>query len=75
MEENTTKQLSSVAQSCLTLRDPMNRSMPGLPVVQNIHTQGNRALLHLKSTVHICVRIFALDIRVCLILQCRNIGN
>ena len=23
---------SSVAQSCLTLRDPMNRSMPGLPV-------------------------------------------
>ena len=25
-------QFSSVAQSCLTLRDPMNRSMPGLPV-------------------------------------------
>ena len=25
-------QLSSVAQSCLTLCDPMNRSMPGLPV-------------------------------------------
>ena len=24
--------LSSVAQSCLTLCDPMNRSMPGLPV-------------------------------------------
>ncbi|MDP0995059.1 hypothetical protein, partial [Klebsiella pneumoniae] len=25
-------QFSSVAQSCLTLRDPMNRSAPGLPV-------------------------------------------
>ena len=25
-------QLSSVAQLCLTLCDPMNRSMPGLPV-------------------------------------------
>ena len=25
-------QFSSVAQSCLTLYDPMNRSMPGLPV-------------------------------------------
>ena len=25
-------QFSSVAQSCLTLWDPMNRSMPGLPV-------------------------------------------
>ena len=25
-------QLSSVAQSCPTLCDPMNRSMPGLPV-------------------------------------------
>ena len=25
-------QSSSVAQSCPTLRDPMNRSMPGLPV-------------------------------------------
>ena len=25
-------QCSSVAQSCPTLRDPMNRSMPGLPV-------------------------------------------
>ena len=27
-----TVQFSSVAQSCLTLCDPMNRSMPGLPV-------------------------------------------
>ena len=29
---NTTNQFSSVAQSCLTLCDPMNRSTPGLPV-------------------------------------------
>ena len=27
-----THQFSSVAQSCLTLCDPMNHSMPGLPV-------------------------------------------
>ena len=29
-------QFSSVAQSCLTLYDPMNRSMPGLPVRQQL---------------------------------------
>ena len=28
----TSVQFSSVSQSCLTLCDPMNRSMPGLPV-------------------------------------------
>ena len=28
-------QFSSVAQSCLTLCNPMNRSMPGLPVITN----------------------------------------
>ena len=27
-----TVQFSSLAQSCLTLRDPVNRSTPGLPV-------------------------------------------
>ena len=36
LEEATTdpniSQFSSVAQSCLTLGDPMNRSTPGLPV-------------------------------------------
>ena len=31
-QKNTSVQLSSVAQSCPTLCDPMNRSMPGLPV-------------------------------------------
>ena len=29
---NYSAQLSSVTQSCLTLCDPMNHSMPGLPV-------------------------------------------
>ena len=30
--ERSSVQFSSVAQSCLTLCDPMNRSTPGLPV-------------------------------------------
>ena len=30
------KQFSSVAQSCLTLCDPMNRSTPGLPVYHQL---------------------------------------
>ena len=30
--DNASVQFSSVAQSCPTLQDPMNRSMPGLPV-------------------------------------------
>ena len=37
-------QFSSVAQSCPTLCDPMNRSMPGLPVITN-----SRSLLKLMS--------------------------
>ena len=32
MDKNEEKNFSSVAQSCPTLCDPMNRSMPGLPV-------------------------------------------
>ena len=32
----TTVQFSSVSQSCLTLWDPMNHSMPGLPVHQQL---------------------------------------
>ena len=31
-DENSCSQFSSVAQSCLTLCDPMNHSTPGLPV-------------------------------------------
>ena len=37
--------VSSVAQLCLTLCDPMNRSMPGLPVITNA-----RSSLRLTST-------------------------
>ena len=32
LERKRSDQIRSVAQSCPTLRDPMNRSMPGLPV-------------------------------------------
>ena len=35
IQENDWIQFSSVAQSCLTLCDPMNRSTPGLPVHHN----------------------------------------
>ena len=34
--EKVSVQLSSVAQSCPTLCDPMNRSMPGLPVYHQL---------------------------------------
>ena len=34
-KENTRNQFSSVAQSCPTLCDPMNRRTPGLPVITN----------------------------------------
>ena len=33
--------VSSVAQSCLTLWDPMNRSMPGLPVHHHLQVYSN----------------------------------
>ena len=32
IESSESVQFSSVTQSCLTLRNPMNHSMPGLPV-------------------------------------------
>ena len=35
-------QFSSVAQSCLTLCDPMNRSTPGLPVHHHLQTHVHR---------------------------------
>ena len=34
-------QFSSVAQSCLTLCDPMNRSTPGLPVHHQLPEEGH----------------------------------
>ena len=41
-------QIRSVAQSCLTLCDPMNRSMPGLPV-QHQHLELTETRLHWVS--------------------------
>ena len=38
-------QFSSVAQSCLTLWDPMNRSTPGLPVHHQL-PESTRTLVH-----------------------------
>ena len=37
-------QFSSVAQSCLTLCDPMNRSMPGLPVHHQLLLIGRKSI-------------------------------
>ena len=46
-ENYTSLQFSSVAQSCLTLSNPMNRSTPGLPVHHQLpefpQTQVHRA--------------------------------
>ena len=46
MENNASVQFSSVAQSCPTLCDPMNRSTPGLPVHHQLpeftQTHGHR---------------------------------
>ena len=42
-------QFSSVAQSCPTLHDPMNRSTPGLPVHQ--HSQSSLTLTSIESVM------------------------
>ena len=41
-------QFSSVAQSCLTLCDPMNHSMPGLPV-HHLHPEFTQTHVHWVS--------------------------
>jgi hypothetical protein len=50
-----TVQFSSVAQSCLTLCDPRNRSAPGLPVhhhlLESPHYSSNYLLLLFLPTV------------------------
>ena len=46
---NTCFQFSSVAQSCLTLCDPMNRSTPGLPVHQ--HSWSSLRLTSIESVM------------------------
>ena len=42
-------QFSSVAQSCLTLCDPMNRSTPGLPVITN--SRSSLRLMYIESVM------------------------
>ena len=42
-------QFSSVAQSCLTLCDPMNRSTPGLPAITN--SQSSLKLMSIESVM------------------------
>ena len=49
-----TLQFSSVAQSCPTLCDPMNRSTPGLPVHQQLPEFTQNLLLINKNLVQIC---------------------
>ena len=46
---NYHNQFSSVAQSCPTLCDPMNRSMPGLPV--HHHLRGSLRLTSIESVM------------------------
>ena len=46
---NVSVQLSSVAQSCPTLCDPVNRSMPGLPV--HYQLQGSLRLTSIESVM------------------------
>ena len=74
MDKNEEKNFSSVAQSCPTLCDPMNRSMPGLPVHHqppelveaHVHRVGDasnhlilcRPLLFLPSIVS-SIRVFS----------------
>ena len=48
IRELYTVQFSSVAQSCPTLCDPMNRSMPGLPVT---NTRGSLKLTSIESVM------------------------
>ena len=51
-KEGTSLQFSSIAQSCLTLCDPMNHSMPGLPVHHHLpkFTQTQRLSRVLSNT-------------------------
>ena len=45
-------QFSSIAQSCLTLWDPMNRSMPGLPVHHQLPEFTQTHVHWVSNTIH-----------------------
>ena len=50
-QDNPSFQFSSVAQSCLTLWDPMNRSTPGLPVHHQLLLESTQTHVHWVSDV------------------------
>ena len=52
-------QFSSVAQSCPTLSDPMNRSTPGLPVHHH-HPEFTQTHVHRVSDAILCSPLFLL---------------
>ena len=52
-------QFSSVAQSCPTLSDPMNRSTPGLPVHHH-HPESTQTHVHRVSDAILCSPLFLL---------------
>ena len=56
-------QFSSVAQSCRTLCDPMNRSMPGLPT--HHHLQSSLRLTSIKSVMPSSHRILVVPFSSC----------
>ena len=51
---NSSVQFSSVAQSCLTLCDPMNRSSPGLPVHQQHPEFPQTHVHHVSDAIQPC---------------------
>ena len=58
----TTVQFSSVSQSCLTLYDPMDGSMPGFPVHHQLpeftQTHVHRAVMPFKHLILCCPLLF-----------------
>ena len=44
-------QFSSVAQSCATLCDPMNHSMPGLPVLAIVNSAAMNSGVHMSLSI------------------------
>ena len=69
--KSSSDQIRSVAQSCLTLCDPMNRSMPGLPVHHQllIHTQSaeSRESTSLQRSFLISVFLLSLHLVVAIV--------